>query len=201
MSSIDIILMGMLTEQSHNAYEINKIIEARRTRTWLKISTAAVYRNLRRLHEEGHLEATTRRDGLKPHKTVFSISASGRDHFVDLLRESAQGQVGLHFDFDAWVAHIHHRPAPEALVLLDGLRRQLGAIRDELDVVSTHHGGNLPIGAASLMQLRLQMLDTTLEWVDGFEVDSESGDLVHRGPPMAHRQLAGSAPGGGEAMS
>ena len=46
----------------------------RRTRTWLRISSAAVYRNLRRLHEEGYLEAYTTRDGLKPHKTVFSLT-------------------------------------------------------------------------------------------------------------------------------
>ncbi|MCP4436777.1 MAG: PadR family transcriptional regulator [Actinomycetia bacterium] len=199
MSSIDIILMGMLTEEPHNAYEINKIIEARRTRTWLRISTAAVYRNLRRLHEEGHLEATTTRDGLKPHKTVFSITPEGRDHFVELLRESAQGQVGLHFDFDAWVAHIHHLPAPEALTLLDGLRLQLAAIRDELAAVSTHHAGSLPTGAAALVELRLKMLEVTLDWVDGFET-GPSGDLLHNGPPLLRSQLAGPAPAAGEAM-
>lgn len=180
MSSIDIILMGMLTEEPHNAYEINKIIEARRTRTWLKISTAAVYRNLRRLHDEGHLEAQTTRDGLKPHKTVFSITPEGRDHFVEILRESSRSPVGLHFDFDAWLAHIHHLPPGEALDALEGLRAQLDAIRHELEVVSSFHQGQLPVGAAALVELRLKMLSMTLEWLDGFEVDTSGDHLVHR---------------------
>ncbi|MGI9577699.1 MAG: PadR family transcriptional regulator [Microthrixaceae bacterium] len=179
MSSIDIILMGMLTDESHNAYEINKIIELRRTRTWLKISTAAVYRNLRRLHDDGHLEAHTTRDGLKPHKTVFSITPEGREYFLEILRESAQSPVGLHFDFDAWVAHIHHVPPAEALELLDALRSQLSAIHDELAVVSSFHQGELPVGAAALVELRLQMLNTTLSWLDGFESDSSGERLIH----------------------
>lgn len=181
MSSIDIILMGMLTEEPHNAYEINKIIEARRTRTWLKISTAAVYRNLRRLHDDGHLEAHTTRDGLKPHKTVFSITPEGREYFLEILRESAQSPVGLHFDFDAWVAHVHHLEPGEALDMLDGLRAQLSSIRDELAVVSSFHLGDLPVGAAALVELRLKMLTATLEWVDGFEVDGSGERLVHAG--------------------
>lgn len=181
MSSIDIILMGMLTEEPHNAYEINKIIEARRTRTWLKISTAAVYRNLRRLHSDGHLEAHTTREGLKPHKTVFSITPEGREYFLEILRESAHSPVGLHFDFDAWVAHIHHLRPEEALQMLDSLRMQLGAIRDELEVVSSFHQGDLPVGAAALVELRLNMLRATLEWVDGFEIDESSERLVHCG--------------------
>ena len=183
MSSIDIILMGMLTEEPHNAYEINKIIEARRTRTWLKISTAAVYRNLRRLHDEGHLEAHTTRDGLKPHKTVFSITPGGHDYFLEILRESAQAPVGLHFDFDAWLAHIHHLPPDEALAVLDGLREQLEVIRAELLVVSTYHQGALPVGAAALVELRLNMLGATLDWLDGFELDEGDGRLAHTGTP------------------
>ncbi len=180
MSSIDIILMGMLTEEPHNAYEINKIIEARRTRTWLKISTAAVYRNLRRLHDEGHLEAQTTREGLKPHKTVFSITPEGRDHFLEMLRESSRSPVGIHFDFDAWLAHIHHLPPDEALDALDGLGAQLDAMRQELAVVSSFHRGQLPVGAAALVELRLRMLSMVLEWIAGFEIDPTGDHLVHR---------------------
>ena len=177
MSSIDIILLGMLTEAPRNAYEINKIIEQRRTRTWLKISSAAVYRNLRRLHEEGYLEAYTTRDGLKPHKTVFSLTTDGRSHFERLLEEAAQSPVSLHFDFDAWVAHIHHLPPKRAIELLGGLADQLTEIRDELAVVAHYRGDELPVGAAALVELRLRVIDMSLEWIREFTVrDDESAE-------------------------
>lgn len=177
MSSIDIILMGMLTESPRNAYEVNKVIESRRTRTWLRISTAAVYRNLRRLHDEGHLAAETTRDGLKPHKTVFSLTPAGREHFVELLEEAASNPVGLHFDFDAWVAHVDHLPPQRAMEFLTGLRTQLGTIREELAVVSLHHHGGLPVGAAALVELRLRMLDVAVAWLDEFALDADAGAL------------------------
>jgi len=197
VSSIDIILMGMLTEQPRNAYEVNKVIEARRTRTWLRISTAAVYRNLRRLHDEGYIEAETTRDGLKPHKTVFTLTPAGREHFVAMLEESASDQVGLHFDFDAWVAHIDHLPPVRALEFLDDLRCQLGTIRDELATVSVHHGDGLPVGAAALVELRLRMLEVALSWLGDFALDADSGRLGwngHGGDHLRVRAASGARP-------
>jgi DNA-binding PadR family transcriptional regulator len=195
VSSIDIILLGMLTEEPHNAYEVNKILEQRRTRTWLKISSAAVYRNLRRLHDEGYLEAHTTRDGLKPHKTVFTLSDTGRDHFVGLLEESAQSPVSLHFDFDAWVAHIHYLPPTRAVELLEGLASQLRKIRGELDAVSQYRGDALPIGAAALVELRLRVLELTLDWLNDFAIGHETsgGKSVLQWEPTVGRVAAATA--------
>ena len=195
VSSIDIILLGMLTEEPHNAYEVNKILEQRRTRTWLKISSAAVYRNLRRLHEEGYLEAHTTRDGLKPHKTVFTLSDTGRDRFVQLLDESAASPVSLHFDFDAWVAHIHYLPPQRAVQLLEGLAGQLRDIRGELDAVSHYRGDALPIGAAALVELRLRVLDLTLDWLTEFAIghDTSTQGAVLQWEPAAGRVPAATA--------
>ena len=88
MSSIDIILLGMLIEGPMSAYEMNKILDKRQVRVWLKISEPAVYRNLRRLQDRGCTEHHTEKHGLMPEKTIYTITPRGREYFIQLMEQA-----------------------------------------------------------------------------------------------------------------
>lgn len=169
VSSIDLILLGLLMEGPQNAYELNKVVEQRQIRSWVKISEASVYRNLRALADKGNLERHTTREGLNPEKTVFSLTPDGREHFTRLIVGAAQKDIILHFDFDVWLAHLGYLSADDARACTAALRDNLGAARADLDGMLQSHRSRLPREVAALMDLREQVLDVIETWLDEFD--------------------------------
>jgi DNA-binding PadR family transcriptional regulator len=156
-------------EGPQNAYELNKVVDQRQIRTWVKISEASVYRNLRALADKGMLERHTTRDGLNPEKTVFSLTPAGRDHLTGLILGAAGKDITLHFDFDVWLAHLGYLPADDARACTAALRANLAAARSDVDDMLQHHRAHLPREVAALMDLRGRVLDVIDEWLDGYD--------------------------------
>ena len=55
VSSIDLILLGMVYDQPRSAYDIQKHVEYRNLSHWVKISSPSVYKKLRVLEQKGYL--------------------------------------------------------------------------------------------------------------------------------------------------
>lgn len=166
MSSINIILMGLLGEAPRNAYEINKDIEYRNVRSWLKVSEAAVYRNLRKLSADGYLSTHVEKDGLMPEKTVYTVTDTGRAHLLELIVGASDKRHLLSFDFDAWVSHLHHLSVDDAQTRLHGLRDQFKGQREWIESLELSFEAAMPPGAAALVQLRLSFLALAEEWAE-----------------------------------
>ncbi len=168
MSSVDIILLGMLIEDPMSAYEMNKIIEKRHIRDWLKISEAAVYRNLRLLRDSGCTDSRTEKQGLMPSKIIYTITPKGREYFVELMEKASMEPVRLHFDFDTLVAHFHHLSPEKSMSLLKNLENNLLALNEELGTAVTALAPLMPVSAHSLIKLRLSCLGECLTWINDF---------------------------------
>ena len=166
MSSINIILMGLLGEGPRNAYEINKDLEYRNVRSWLKVSEAAVYRNLRKLSADGYLSTHTEKDGLMPEKTVYTVTESGRAHLLAMIGDAAEKPYRLSFDFDAWVSHLHLVTTEEAQTRIRGLRDRFKSQREWIESLNLSFEAAMPPGAAALVELRLAFLSMAETWAD-----------------------------------
>lgn len=169
MSSIDVILLGLLNEHPRNAYGINKAIKQRKIRSWMKVSEAAVYRNLRKLSAAGHLLTHTERAGLMPEKTVYTITEGGQAHFLALIEAAAKKPAGINFEFDTWVSHLDHLPPDKARALLTDLCAEMAAQRTEMQVLMDDFGAFLPVGARALVELRLRLYDDIEQWAEALK--------------------------------
>ena len=166
MSSINIILMGLLGESPRNAYEINKDLEYRNVRSWLKVSEAAVYRNLRKLSADGYLSTHVEKNGLMPEKTVYTVTESGSTHLLQMIKDAAEKPFRLGFEFDAWVSHLHHLSTAEARERILGLRDQLKGQREWIESLNLSFEAAMPPGAAALVALRMSFLATAETWAE-----------------------------------
>ena len=63
--SIEIMILGALIEQPMSAYEMDKTLEERNVRRWIRISSPSVYRNVIRLCDEGYADGTVVKEGEK----------------------------------------------------------------------------------------------------------------------------------------
>ena len=53
ISTVDIVLLGILAEGPRGAYEIQKMIEFRNLQDWVRVSAPAAYKKLLKLEADG----------------------------------------------------------------------------------------------------------------------------------------------------
>ena len=98
MSSIDLMILGLIKAKPRSAYEINRLVEINKINTWIKISPRAVYRNIRELAKKGYIAGEKRKEGNMPEKMIYSITDNGKDFFLELMTRLSKISI---FQFEA----------------------------------------------------------------------------------------------------
>ena len=119
--SIEIMILGALIERPMSAYEMDKTLEERNVRRWIRISSPSVYRNVIRLCDEGYADGTVVKEGEMPEKTVYTITDKGRARFADLMDEAAALPARVDFGFLPVLANIGLVDEDTGRALIDGL--------------------------------------------------------------------------------
>lgn len=78
LSNIELIILNLVNEKPSYAYEIEKQIEAREMRHWVKIGIASIYQVLERLHLKGYVEFNIEREGKAPERKRYFITEAGK---------------------------------------------------------------------------------------------------------------------------
>lgn len=88
-------LLGLIYEKPLNAYEIIKHLNYMNVKWWFNIADSTVYSTLKTLEKKGYILGTTEKVGNMPDRTVYSLSDTGKDKFIDTLKASI-----LQFNYD-----------------------------------------------------------------------------------------------------
>lgn len=88
-------LLGLITHQPLNAYEIVKTLDYMNIKYWFNIGTSTVYATIKTLEKKQYIVGEIQKDGNMPDKTVYSITEQGKAVFLETLRTSF-----LKFDYD-----------------------------------------------------------------------------------------------------
>ncbi|MDA8228046.1 MAG: PadR family transcriptional regulator [Desulfitobacterium hafniense] len=86
LSNVELILLSLINEKPSYAYEIEKQIETKKMRHWVKIGIASIYQVLERLRKQGLVSFKTEKEGRAPERKRFFITEEGQEK----LRESVQ---------------------------------------------------------------------------------------------------------------
>ena len=89
--SIEIMILGALMERPMSAYEMDKEMDIRNVRRWIRISSPSVYRNLIRLYDEGYADGRVVKEGEMPEK--------GKERLVELMHKTASLPVRVDYGF------------------------------------------------------------------------------------------------------
>ena len=167
MSTIDLMLLGVLTEKPMNAYEVKKEMEKRNIRRWIKISSPSIYKNFLKLYKEGYIDGKVVREGEMPEKTVYSINDKGRRYFLRLMQQYSEAPGYVYLDFCAFVSNLPYIDQKTGLEMLDRLRESLAVKKDSIsDQLAVHQ--NDSFYAASVLDLYSRMFELFSSWTDDF---------------------------------
>ena len=82
LSNIEVILLSIVNEKPSYAYEIDKTIDARDMRRWIRIGVASIYQVLKRLKDKGLVYSQKEKEGRMPERNRYYITEHGRKALV-----------------------------------------------------------------------------------------------------------------------
>lgn len=167
MSSIDLVILGMVLERPQSAYDIQKDVEYHNFARWTRISVPSVYKKVLRLREQGYLESSTVRGERNAEKTVYSVTAAGRAYFEELMERLAGQEVPLTFDFNVVVTNLSKLEKPHALALAARLRRSVAASAERSAQYAREYP-ELPLSGRAIFEQQRLLYAALLDWLDEF---------------------------------
>jgi len=85
--SVQLVILGLLSEQPRHGYELRQEVERRLYATYINLSGGSLYYNLGQLERAGYVEkAWVEQKGRYPTRQVYQITPTGKDYLQAELR-------------------------------------------------------------------------------------------------------------------
>jgi DNA-binding PadR family transcriptional regulator len=156
----ELLLLGLLQKEEMHGYQLHEFIDSfMQTCVDLKKSTA--YYLLEKMAKQGYVTRTEEREGNRPTRRVYHLTAAGEEHFLDLLQQNLATYLPAKFPGDTGLTFLDNLPSDETVALLQQRRQQLA---DALVVIeqAPPHTGSLQF-MIEHQQIHLQ---SELTWLD-----------------------------------
>lgn len=130
-------VLSVLTQRPMHPYEMASVLRARGKDQDMKIKWGSLYTVVRNLEKHGLVEATESvRQGGRPERTIYRITAAGEEEFADWTRELISTPEREHPQFKAGLSVLTVLPPDEVTGLLlrrlDQLTDQIAKQRESL---------------------------------------------------------------------
>ena len=166
MSTIDLIILGILLENPMNAFELTRLVDNKEIGKLLKISEPAIYKCCKRLFKAGYVDGEKVREGEMPEKVIYSVNQKGQGRFYELMEHFSGKLNPFFFEFNSFLWNIDNVEKTKALEMLKNLRDQLLALKNWI----IQHEKETPSSsgfAIRMIHKQYRMMLTTLAiWIE-----------------------------------
>lgn len=107
MTTIDLIVLGIVKQKPLSAYDIQKLVEYRNISKWVKISTPSIYKKVIKLEEKGYIKSTMVKEGKMAEKAVYSLTDDGEKEFKALMLGISSQPINMFLDFNAVIVNLN----------------------------------------------------------------------------------------------
>lgn len=175
MSSIDLVILGMVLERPQSAYDLQKDVEYHHLSRWTKISVPSVYKKVLQLKEQGYLQSKSVKGNKAADKAIYEITDAGRDYFAQLMEHYATQQISFLFDFNVVITNLNKVEKPQALELITKLRESIAASA-RLSGEHARENSAIPLVGRTIFNQQRMLYGALSQWLDTFEAGFKAGD-------------------------
>lgn len=168
MSTIDLIVLGMLKAHPQSAYELQKQIEYRNISKWVKVSTPAIYKKVVLLEERGYITGRTARAGKMPEKTVYCLTQHGEEQFLKLMEKTAGQSLKVLLDFNAVIMNLGLVSEELQWELIAKVKAEISGF-ERLVAGKQEERQHIPLTGRTILDQQLKVARALAEWIGEFQ--------------------------------
>ncbi|MFN8471458.1 MAG: PadR family transcriptional regulator [Anaerolineae bacterium] len=156
----ELLLLGALRQADMHGYRLNEFIE-REMASCIEIKKPTAYALLEKMVSLGWITAHEEREGNRPPRHVYRITAEGERQFERLLRHNLAAYTPTRFTGDIGLAFADALEPSEMVDLLAERRSELAAALAEARATPAHRGT-----LQWLIEHHIYHLESELRWLD-----------------------------------
>jgi len=190
--SVQLVILGLLSEKPRHGYELRQEVERRLYATFINLSGGSLYYNLGQLERAGHVEkAWAEQKGRYPTRQVYQITATGEAYLHTELRRLLFDTDAREKIFDPLNAALALYRQTDMQELRDALLVQLAWARRRGEWVKQQQEywetKNIPLPQAKIIEHGLEHWRAEIRWLENFLQELEESELTAtEHPPPAH---------------
>jgi len=167
LTPMGVMVLALLREGDMHPYEMARLMRARRDDRLLTITNGTLYHTVARLQRAGLVdEVGVDRDGNRPERTTYTLTAEGREVVIAWVRRELS-RIDRPSDFRIALAEAHNLERPDAI---DSLRLRRAALADahtqHSDGLSGARDKGVPEQVLVEFERQEMLLDAELRWLD-----------------------------------
>jgi DNA-binding PadR family transcriptional regulator len=164
--SVPLAILGFLKERDYHGYDLKKEIQ-HHMGSWTDVKFGSIYHALKKLVQCGCVEVVgEEHHSGRPDRTVYRITAPGREEFNRLLTDQVRHFQRPYMDFDIGLFFACGLPEKELRTLLANRRKQVKAARKSLTQVRESAAQrHLPQVCEVIIDRSIRHLDTEAKWL------------------------------------
>lgn len=175
----EITVLALLRESPMHPYQMQRLLRLRHKDEILALKRGSLYHAIGRLLRAGLIAIeTTGRDGNRPERTTYSLTAAGLDEFKAKLRRVVASPRRESSEYMAAISFLVHLDPKEAV-------RQLKERLHKLDTEIAERTAGLTAASAQVQRINLieseyllAMLKAERAWTSGLEKEVRTGKLT-----------------------
>lgn len=180
LTPLGIAVLGLLAERPMHPYEMYQMLLLRREDQLVKVRPGSLYHTVDRLAAAELVKATgTARDGNRPERTTYEITADGRDTVRGRVREILERPVREYPIFPLGISEAHNLGRDEVVTLL---RRRVERLDDEVAALDIQAGfadeHDVPVVYWLSVGYQRTMLQAEIAWITDL-IDRMTHDRIH----------------------
>ena len=156
------LILGILAEQPHHGYQIEKLIVDRGMRKWTDVGFSSIYYVLEKLEKKGLAKSMPAKG---KDKKEYSITRPGLAVLIEKTRQRLVERQPTNSHFMTALANSQNMSDKE---LLQAFMERKYILENDLQVLKNQQAGGqyLPRSACRLFSLGLTMLQAELNWLE-----------------------------------
>ncbi len=139
----DLLVLGLLKLQEMHGYQLGELID-RRLKYITDLKKSTLYHLLGKLEEAGDIVKSASREGNRPERYTYRLTARGEEHFRERLRANLQDAHAAYFNDDIGLIFLSELPAAEARTYLEQKRASVDEHLAEMRAGLARHEPGTP---------------------------------------------------------
>lgn len=167
MSTIDLIVLGILKKEPMGAYDIQKLVEYRNISKWVKISTPSIYKKAIQLEEKGLIKAEIVKEGKMPEKTIYSLTDIGNKEFEKLMFEISAKPLHIFLDFNAVIVNLDGLSSENQKLCITDIEKTIKILKNALEenLRTKKNIPEIPKTGLAVLQQQLVLVEAIETWI------------------------------------
>lgn len=167
MTTIDLIVLGILEKESLSAYDIQKLVEYRNISKWVKISTPSIYKKVIQLEEKGYVKSAMVKEGKMAEKAVYSLTPEGKVEFEKLMLKISLQPINIFLDFNAVIVNLENLSLKEQEICLENIENNIKIMKEYIgkNINLKENIPEIPETGKAVLQQQFILAQAIEDWI------------------------------------